>query len=144
MADAPVIYGAVVEGGLLFRCFKSGTGGPNNSPQQLGVISALPANGKAWELQLWINCGTNSSYSGAHYVGARAKTGLAMVTQTIYNFTTSATNLPTTTVVLDSDNSTITISLAAAATSNGNVSYQIRYEYRTLSASEITDQPSMT
>lgn len=141
-----VVYGALVDGGLMYKGLKAGTGGPNNAVQQLAVLSNVPAagSGVAWEIQLWINCSTSNSYSGAHYIGARAQQGTTLFTNNRYNFTTSATNLPTTTVTVDSVAVTITMSLAAAATPDGVVSYLIRFEYRILSTAAITDQPTLS
>ena len=141
-----VIYGTLTEGGITYKGIKAGTGGPNNIAQQLAVLSNIPesSNGTAWEIQLWINCSTDNSYSGAHYIGARARQNVTLFTNQRYNFTTSATNLPTTTVTVDSVANTITMSLAAAPVADGNVSYQIRFEYRVLSTETITDQPTLS
>lgn len=143
MGDGPVIYGVLTEGGLLYRGLKSGSGAANNAAQQIGVIANVPpvGSGTAWELQLWINCATDNAYSGAHYVGARARQGETMFTNIQYNFTTNAALLPTTTVTVDSGAGTITMALTAATTADGVVSYQVRYEFRVLSASPITGTP---
>ena len=147
MADAFSIRGALGELGIVYRASKSGTGGANTTAQQIAVIPGVPAPGVgiAWELQLWVNCATDNAYSGGHYVGARARVGGTLFTNTRYNFTTSATMLPLTTVVVDSAAGTITISLAAASVSDGAVSYGVRYEFRTLSAAplDITTLPTI-
>jgi len=139
MADAFSIRGALGEMGIVHRVSKTGRGSLNNVAQQLAVLSGVPppASGFAWELQLWINCTTDNAYSGAHYVGARARVGAQLFTNTRYNFTTSGAMLPTTTVTVDNVANTITMSLNAATVVDGVVDYSVRYEYRSLSMTPL-------
>lgn len=124
----------------------SSSGGANNVAQQIAVLSNLPAagGGTAWEILLWVSTSSATAYGSAHFVGARSQTGSTLSTNSRYNFTTDATRLPTITATVDSVNGTVTLSLAAALVADGNVSYQVRFDYRVLSETMITDQPTLS
>lgn len=120
------------------RAQKRGTAAsPNTVAQTLAVVGALPLTGVGvggWNLNLYVECVTDTAVSFAHYVGARSRVSSPINTVTRYNVTSGATMLPTPTVVIDAAAGTITVSLAAATVADGNVAYVVRFEYRTVNA----------